>query len=38
MNNVAVNIGVEKPTKDEVEEVLKELGKIYTFYMFYLYL
>jgi hypothetical protein len=27
MNNVAVDIGVEKPTKDEVEEVLKELGK-----------
>ena len=27
MNNVAVDIGVEKPTKEEVEEVLKELGK-----------
>ena len=27
MNNVAVDIGVEKPTREEVEEVLKELGK-----------
>jgi len=26
MNNVAVDIGVEKPTREEVEEVLKELG------------
>jgi calmodulin len=25
MINVALDIGVEKPTKDEVEEVLKEL-------------
>jgi hypothetical protein len=28
MNNVAVDIGVEKPTKEEVEEVLKELGTV----------
>lgn len=28
MNNVAIDIGVEKPTKEEVLEVLKELGKI----------
>jgi calmodulin len=27
MNNVAIDIGVEKPTKEEVLEVLKELGK-----------
>ena len=27
MNNVAVDIGVEKPTREEVEEVLKELGR-----------
>ena len=26
MNNVAVDIGVEKPTREEVEEELKELG------------
>jgi len=27
MNNVAVDIGVEKPTREEVEEVLKELDE-----------
>lgn len=27
MINVAIDIGVEKPTKDEVEEVLKELDE-----------
>lgn len=27
MVNVATDIGVEKPTKDEVEEVLKELDE-----------
>jgi len=27
MINVAVDIGVEKPSKDEVEEVLKELDE-----------
>lgn len=32
MNNVAVDIGVEKPTKEEVEEVLKELGNFPSFY------
>jgi signal recognition particle subunit SEC65 len=29
MNNVAVDIGVEKPTREEVEEVLKELGMLF---------
>jgi signal recognition particle subunit SEC65 len=28
MNNVAVDIGVEKPSREEVEEVLKELGSL----------
>lgn len=36
MNDVAVDIGVEKPTREEVLEALKELGNSYNFiFIFY---